>query len=187
MNRYIFLAGTCLLLCIGCGRSSTSRAVVAEGRNAVVEAEQTHKSVNVGSHYWKVATKQKETPAHLIAFPSDNKGYDPDDAETTSPGVEYPVMFNHPGTFYLWVKGRGEAGGASVIPGIDGTPLAHNADFMGFFPGEFSWLGGLHNSGKRTVLQIDMSGEHRINFWMLEDGFRFDKFLITTDANFIPN
>ena len=35
-------------------------------------------------------------------------------------------------------------------------------------------------------LDIDRTGEHIIHFSMREDGFEFDKFLLTTDMNFIP-
>jgi hypothetical protein len=112
--------------------------------------------------------------------------YDRKQITTDSPGVEYLVQFKQPGTYYLWVKGKGEAGGASVIPGLDGVPLAENADFIGFFPYEFSWLGGLHDTGKRTVLRVGAAGKHRVNFWMLEDGFRFEKFMITTNSELVP-
>jgi hypothetical protein len=153
---------------------------VSSKHDIVVEAASTREGMNVGSHYWKAE------PSHLYAFPSDNTVFDRKQITTHSPGVEYLVRFKQPGTYYLWVKGKGEAGGASVIPGLDGIPLAENADFMGFFPGEFSWIGGLHDSGKRTELRIDTASKHRVNFWMLEDGFRFQKFMITADSNLIP-
>jgi hypothetical protein len=73
-----------------------------------------------------------------------------------------------------------------VIPGYDGQPLSPDADFFGFFPNNFLWLGGLHNSTKRAILQFDNTGEHDITFWMYEDGFRFDKFFVTADPNRIP-
>jgi len=168
----------------GCSQDATKPPAVGSKRDMVVEAESTYKALNVGSHYWKVQREGK--PSHLLAFPSDNTVFDRKHITTASPGVAYLVRFEQPGTHYLWVKGKGEAGGASVIPGLDGIPLAENADFMGFFPGEFCWIGGLHDTGKRTISRIDTAGEHRVNFWMLEDGFRFDKFLITTDSRLIP-
>lgn len=185
MNKYVWV-GIGLLLCAGCARYSEEPPRVGPGRDAVVEAESRHEAKNVDSHYWKTELEENGFPAHVMAFPSNNRVADRSNIERSSPGVEYVVLFEEPGTYYLWVKGRGESGGASIIPGYDGVPLSHNADLIGFFPGSFSWLGGLHDSGSRAVLQIDSAGEHLVNFWMLEDGFRFDKFLITADANLVP-
>lgn len=158
---------------------------VSDTRNAVVEAEAAHKNLNVNAHYWKVE-RQAQVP-HLLAFPSDSTVFDRKGITTNSPGVEYLVVFDKPGTYYLWVKGQGEDGGASIVPGLDGVPLGENADFMGFFPREFSWIGEFHDTGKRVVLRIDSAGEHHVNFWMLEDGFRFDKFMITADPALITD
>lgn len=175
-----------MLVAAGCGGSSKGPPSVAIGKDVVVEAVAPRNAVNVGAHYWKVESKQDGQPAHLFAFPSDNRVYARENAATESPGVEYELMFEQAGTYYLWVKGKGESGGASVIPGLDGRPLTEDADYMGFFPGEFSWLGGLHESGNRTVLQIDSAGKHSVTFWMREDGFRLEKFLVTSNAGFIP-
>ena len=35
-------------------------------------------------------------------------------------------------------------------------------------------------------LDVDTKGEHNIQFSMREDGFEFDKFILTTDKDFIP-
>ena len=183
-NVIMVVASGVIALVSGCSQDAAKRPGVGDKHDLVVEAEPPHKRTNVGSHYWKIEWQGK--PPHLLAFPSDNTVFDRKHISTTAPSVEYLVLFEQPGTYYLWVNGKGEAGGASVIPGLDGLPLAENADFMGFFPEEFSWIGGLHDTGKRTVLRIDTAGEHRVNFWMLEDGFRFDKFMITTDSKLIP-
>ena len=173
-----------IVLASGCSKDATKPPRVSSKHDLAVEAESTHKAINVGSHYWKV--ERESGPPHLLAFPSDNTVFDRKRITGDSPGVEYQVTFEQPGTYYLWVKGKGEAGGASVIPGLDGKLLAENADFMGFFPSEFSWIGALHDTGKRAALQIDTAGEHLVSFWMLEDGFRFDKFMITADSNRVP-
>jgi hypothetical protein len=35
-------------------------------------------------------------------------------------------------------------------------------------------------------LDVDTKGEHTVQFSMREDGFEFDKFILTTDKDFIP-
>jgi len=182
MNKVSGL-GLFLLFSGACSPSAPTVPTLSLGRNVVIEAESTRKSTVVGTHYWLV---EKGDPTHLVAFPADNAVFNLKEGFAGSPSVTYRVMVERPGTYYLWVRGKGESGGASVIPGFDGQPLSVNADFIGFFPGNFAWLGGLYNSGKRTVLQIDNAGEHDINFWMYEDGFRFDKFILTSDVNLIP-
>ena len=186
MNRCVSVC-ICLLCCGSCARSSIEPPSVASGRDIVVEAESPHRAIGMDGHSWRVERELEGGPPHLVAVPSVNTVFDRKHIATVSPSVAYRVMFMEAGTYYLWVKGKGEAGGASVIPGLDGAPLTEDADFIGFFPYDFSWLGGLHDTGKRTVLRIEHAGEHVVNFWMLEDGFRFDKFMITTGSDVSPN
>ncbi len=182
MNKFVWL-GLSLLCCGGCSPSSPELPTISRERDMIVEAESTRKSTIIGTHYWLV---EKDNPSHLVAFPSDNTVFDWRGGGAGSPSITYRVMVKQPGTYYLWVRGQGEAGGASVIPGFDGKPISEDADFIGFFPHQFAWLSGFHSTGKRTVIQIDNVGEHAITFWMLEDGFRFDKFMITAVADRIP-
>jgi hypothetical protein len=182
MNKFVWL-GLSLLFCGGCAPSSPDLPKIGNERDTIVEAESTRKATVVGTHYWMA---EKGNPSHLVAFPSDNTVFDWRGGGSGAPSITYRVIVEQPGTYYLWVRGQGEAGGASVIPGFDGKPISEDADFMGFFPGQFAWLNGLHSTGKRAIIQIDSAGEHTVKFWMLEDGFRFDKFMITADADRIP-
>ena len=42
------------------------------------------------------------------------------------------------------------------------------------------------NATTRASIEVTAAGPHTINAWMREDGFYFDKLIITTDADFIP-
>jgi len=42
------------------------------------------------------------------------------------------------------------------------------------------------NGDIRACIVVTNAGPHTINFWMREDGFYFDKFLLTTDTAFAP-
>lgn len=183
MKPYVYL-GLFLIFCGGCGPSSPKVPVIGNDRETIVEAESTRTATIVGTHYWLA---EKGDPSHLVAFPADNTVFDWRGGHGEgSPCITYRVIVEQPGTYYLWVRGKGEAGGASVIPGFDGSPISDTAGFIGFFPGQFAWLSGFQGTGKRAVIQVDSAGEHTVNFWMHEDGFRFDKFMITSDVNRIP-
>ena len=106
--------------------------------------------------------------------------------------LHYKVNINTPGKYYVWVRAYStgsEDNGLHV--GIDGQwPASGNR--MQWCQGKRSWR---WESKQRTekehcgepfkiFLQIDKPGPHTIQFSMREDGFEFDKWLITTDRSF---
>ncbi|MEM9645899.1 MAG: hypothetical protein AAF989_12990, partial [Planctomycetota bacterium] len=110
-----------------------------------------------------------------------------------SPGklavVSYKVHFNTPGRYYVWVRAHStgsEDNGIHV--GLDQQwPASGNR--MQWCQGKRTWR---WESKQRTAeqhcgephkifLDIDKAGTHVIHFSMREDGFEFDKFLLTTD------
>ncbi len=110
---------------------------------------------------------------------------------TNTPGqcsvLYYPVIIKKPGRYYVWVRmccTGSEDNGLHV--GIDGKWPASGArlQFTGKH-GQWQW-----DSRQRTQkvhtgvlgqiwLDIDQPGLHTIMFSMREDGFEFDKFLLT--------
>ena len=48
----------------------------------------------------------------------------------------------------------------------------------------WNWVGA--NPTTRASIEVTAAGPHTINAWMREDGFYFDKLIITTDADFSP-
>ena len=101
----------------------------------------------------------------------------------------YPVIFEEPGRYYVWVRmccTGSEDNGLHV--GIDGHWPKSGArlQFTGRH-GQWQW-----DSRQRTAkvhtgvlgqiwLDVDEPGLHTITFSMREDGFEFDKFLLTRD------
>ena len=103
----------------------------------------------------------------------------------------YPVKINTPGRYYVWVRANvtgSEDNGLHV--GIDGTwPESGN---------RMQWTGQYNkwqwDTKKRTEkvhtgepylihLDIDTPGLHTIMFSMREDGFEFDRFLLSQDRD----
>jgi hypothetical protein len=104
----------------------------------------------------------------------------------------YPVQFNTPGRYYVWVRAYStgsEDNGLHV--GIDGT-WPESGQRLQWCEGKHSWW---WESKQRTqkehcgephkiYLDIEQPGLHTIEFSMREDGFEFDKWLMTTDRDF---
>ncbi len=103
--------------------------------------------------------------------------------------LSYKVHFNNPGRYYVWVRAYStgsEDNGLHV--GIDGTWPEHGQR-MQWCEGKHSWH---WESRQRTEkahcgvaheiwLDVDKAGEHTISFSMREDGFEFDRWMMTKD------
>ena len=106
--------------------------------------------------------------------------------------VHYKVHFTTPARYYVWVRAYStgsEDNGLHV--GIDGTWPA-SGQRMQWCKGKQTWR---WDSMQRTqkkhcgephkiYLDVKKPGEHVIHFSMREDGFEFDKWLMTTNRNF---
>jgi hypothetical protein len=105
----------------------------------------------------------------------------------------YPVHFNTPGRYYVWVRAYStgsEDNGLHV--GIDGT-WPESGQRLQWCEAKNSWR---WESKQRTeaehcgepykiYLDIEQPGLHTIEFSMREDGFEFDKWLMTTGRDFV--
>ena len=106
--------------------------------------------------------------------------------------LHYRVHFSTPGKYYVWVRAYStgsEDNGLHV--GIDGQWPA-SGQRLQWCQGKHSWR---WDSKQRTeqehcgepyriFLEVDQPGEHTIHFSMREDGFEFDKWLMTTEREF---
>ncbi len=156
-------------------------------KQTIIEAEDYSTQKSADAHAWKkVKGERKDVPSHILAAPSNNTVYDitKKDFEKKSPCVSYVLKFLKEGTYYVWVRGLGEAGGASAAVGYDGSLL--KSQFVGFFGAKYGWLGGFPD-GDRIKIAVEKSGEHTLGLWMVEDGVRIDKIIITADPGYDPN
>lgn len=108
--------------------------------------------------------------------------------------LHYNVNFNNPGRYYVWVRAYStgsEDNGIHV--GIDGT-WPESGQRMQWCEGKKTWR---WESKQRTeanhcgepykiYLDIEKKGVHEIVFSMREDGFEFDKFLLTANKEYVP-
>ncbi|GAK98027.1 hypothetical protein JCM19294_1649 [Nonlabens tegetincola] len=104
------------------------------------------------------------------------------------------MRFNNPGRYYVWVRAYStgsEDNGIHV--GLDGEWPEYGKR-MQWCKGKNKWT---WESKQRTkeehcgvphqiYLDIEKAGTHDIQFSMREDGFKFDKFILTKDRNYTP-
>ncbi len=103
--------------------------------------------------------------------------------------LNYKVYFNNPGKYYVWVRAYStgsEDNGIHV--GIDGT-WPESGQRMQWCTGKNEWT---WESKQRTAeehcgvpeliwIEVPTPGEHTISFSMREDGFEFDKWVMTRE------
>ncbi len=108
--------------------------------------------------------------------------------------LHYRVKINNPGRYYVWVRAfssGAEDNGLHV--GINGQ-WPETGQRMQWCKGKRGWR---WESKQRTekvhcgepyliYLDIEEAGVHEITFSMREDGFEFDRFLLTNEREYIP-
>jgi hypothetical protein len=107
-----------------------------------------------------------------------------------SPQVQFDVRFTRTGIFYIWVRGYGETDeDDSIHFGLDGAQVSTSETLSEFplSPPAWGWSGDAMDRVRRITMNISTPGVHTINAFMREDGFRFDKLVMTTDANYRPS
>ncbi|MBI4368418.1 MAG: fibronectin type III domain-containing protein, partial [Candidatus Omnitrophica bacterium] len=153
----------------------------------VIEAEHPHANISRNGKSWTSQTTQTGFAGEGYFWAGPDTGINQDTNYTTlSPELQYQVQIQTTGTYYVWVRGYGKDGGSdSVHVGLDGVGTSSDK-INNFVIGSYSWTKSTWDSVVATV-NITTTGTHTLNVWMREDGFIFDKILLTQDPNFIPS
>ncbi|MFK8165224.1 MAG: hypothetical protein AB8H12_22450 [Lewinella sp.] len=112
---------------------------------------------------------------------------------TDKPGeiavLEYPVRFNNPGRYYVWVRAHStgtEDNGIHV--GLDGA-WPESGKRMQWCEGKKKWTWESKQRTKEVhcgvaeliYLDIPTAGLHTVSFSLREDGFEFDAFVLSKE------
>ena len=157
----------------------------------VGEAEHYDVLTPQGVHTWELSSAQAgfSGDGYMDSVPNagDNIGNDTDVVTTTSPRLDYDVDFASTGTHYVWILGYAISGSDdSVHVGINGDFLETGTRVDNdFIDGEWTWVGGLEAGGRATI-EVASAGTHTVNVWMREDGFQFDKLIVTASESYTP-
>jgi hypothetical protein len=125
----------------------------------------------------------------MVALPNFGISYsfNPGDRPSGIPELDYVVNFTTTGTNYIWVRGSGDSdvGGAndSINLGLDGA-IAYRIN--GVFPQAAGYAWGNTPTPATGVFTNATAGLHIINCWMREDGFGFDKLVLSSNPNYNP-
>lgn len=164
----------------------------------VMEGENFHKHTPQGTHTWTFSTTARgySGDGYMEAVPNagiNRSGYP--ELLTDSPRLDYKVSFVKSGTHYVWIRGMAPGAAAGTDPGAndsvhagingDNPETARRIDVT--FPGDVWALVGTIQGGARATIDVPSAGEHTVNIWMREDGFRLDKIIITSVESFTPS
>jgi hypothetical protein len=160
---------------------------VSASKETTIEAEDFVRRSSRDDHRWeKIKSRRSDVPSYIIAAPDANKVFNilSKDFEKKSPKVDYEVEFEKAGSYWIWVRAKGTAGGASVAFGMDDN--LPRTEFIGFFGPQWAWVGNYRDS-QRLRLEVREAGKHTLQLWMIEDGVSIDKLMLTTNPAFRPS
>jgi len=115
----------------------------------------------------------------------------------TPPLLRYDVEFDHPGVYYIWIRGRAcnessrgcyQGGGSndSVWVSLNGPPSSNCYRLTGWGSGlgwesdRHSPPGGCPGSTGQPALVVPSAGSHQVQVRMREDGFEWATMVLTT-------
>ena len=109
---------------------------------------------------------------------------------SVSPKLTYDIYFEHPGTYYVWMLGRPcrESDRECVTPGGANSAWVQLDDGgyvrMGEWgEGDLTW----ESDNDGGTLNVTTAGVHQVNVYMREDGFEWNKIVLTTDWGYSPS
>ncbi len=171
--------------CVAEGTCPVSGAFLESNGRVVVEAESFATNTPRSAHRWdRVSHGQASGQALMTANPNSNQTFDTN-YSSASPELAVPVRFATTGTYHVWVRGLGpSANDDSLHVGLDGAATASSDRITGFT----NALGWSRNTmdGPVATLQVSQAGVHTLHVWMREDGFSFDKLILTRTQSFTP-
>jgi len=108
---------------------------------------------------------------------SNNAGYSAD-----SPRLDFRVNFVTAGVHRVYVRGYAPVGDTddTVHVGLDGAEVSTSDRIAWSSVGVYEWRRATLDNANATI-NIPTTGIHTINVWMREDGFVFDKLVLTID------
>ncbi len=155
------------------------------GGFVVIEAENFSANVSQGSDQWNLVSNSSASGGQAMEVGPDNGTRINSGYVTSSPRLDYQVNFITTGTYYVWVRGLATGNDNSVHFGVDGEAISTSDRMEVSTSGNWVWSNSTMDNARATIT-ITSTGLHDLNVWMREDGFAFDRFLITTDPNFTP-
>jgi hypothetical protein len=151
-----------------------------------MEAENAHLNTPQGGHSWAFTPLSGASGTWAMEATPNIKVNRQTGYATSSPRLDFQVTFIRTGIHYVWIRGLGwGSGGDSVHVGLNGQELT-TSDHISPFTDTWTWVNTTMD-GVRATIHVPTIGTHTVNVWMREDGFLFDKLVLTKDATYIPS
>jgi hypothetical protein len=152
------------------------------------DGDPNHAATASGGAYLEILPDTRRTHADKLIT---NTNFSPKPGKLAV--LNYKVNFSTPGRYYVWARAfstGSEDNGLHV--GIDGT-WPESGQRMQWCNGKNSWRWESKQRTKdehcgephKLFLDVPQAGEHVIQFSMREDGFEFDKWIMTTNRDFV--
>ncbi len=152
----------------------------------LADGDSSHHATASGEAYLELLPDTRRTHGDKL-IPGENFSNEPGKLGV----LDYQVTFPEAGRYYVWVRAY------STGSEDNGIHVGLNGDWpesgrrMQWCSGKQQWF---WESKQRTAAQhcgvphaiyldVPTAGEHTVSFSMREDGFEFDKFLLTTDRD----
>lgn len=147
----------------------------------VAEAENAAANVSQGGDSWTQQNNNSASGNRGMQATPDNGTRRDTGYIANSPRLDFPFNFSETGTWYVWVRGKSvdnRSNSDSVHVGLDlaAQPDAQNIDD---YSQSFGW--------ERGSIEIETAGRHTVNVWMREDGFWFDKIVLSPHWSDAPS
>ena len=150
----------------------------------MIEAEHYHHRVATATHAWE-PTVLRSGEVVMKGLPDDGL-YQNRDFVGVTPRMDFRVIFDQPGTYYVVVRGFGEASsGDTVHVGLNGA-YVETSDRIYVSRRELKWSAETIDD-INAYIEVPSAGEHIVNVWMREDGFMLDRLLLSRNPAFIPH
>jgi len=100
--------------------------------------------------------------------------------------ASYRVHFNNPGRYFIWVRALGTDGDDNTLHfGMDGEWPTNSVKMHHNGGGKWGWACRHRQHKGRLWLDVTNAGPHVISLSMREDGCEVDRFVLTTNENFV--
>ncbi len=195
-KKLIYLASFVLLLGLAVSVTGAEPLLQDPGPDGIVsvEAENFDENTPQGSYMWQFATDiagfcgtgfMRAMPAGGGEPTGGNRNLD---YVARSPRLDFEVNFIKTGTHYVWVRGYIIGGNDdSAHVGLDGEAPTSDRMQTGSTEDTWEWSNGRRENLGLATIDVADAGVHTINVWMREDGWRFDKIVLTTNPDYTPS
>ena len=192
-KRLVYFISFILVFGLVCDITSADPYQQEAGPDGIVsiEAENFDEHTPEGGHQWELNTDQAGFTGDGFMRALPDSGSNNDTAYIgNDPRLDFEVNFSSTGTHFVWVRGMSTSGDDdSVHVGIDAIETGGgDGDRIQAGSGSSTWEWSIQRRESLGAAQIEVpsAGVHVISVWMREDGWRFDKLVLTTNPNYTP-